>query len=103
MRTFVFLCVQKWNQMSRFQRKLILLIILVLYFVFLLVLQKYQAEIPKIVEDDVEGPRLVRISIKPFGKKEDQEENEEARKQLQTVSQTECNNYMVTNVAKVVV
>lgn len=79
---------QRWNQLPRFQRKLILINILVAFFLFLLVLQKFQADLQHIVEDDVDGPRLIRITVAPFGKKESQEETEAARQELQQVSNT---------------
>lgn len=93
---------QKWNQMPRFQRKLILLTLLVVYFIVLLLLHKLQSEKSEIVVNEVEGPRIVRITITPFGMKEVQEENEEARAEFQKVRNIRMYNWpcFITNSAK---
>lgn len=81
--------------MPRCQRKLILLIILISFFVLFLILTKLQAQMPDVVEDNVidldpnDGVEKneVQIKLSAFGKKEDQIESEQARKELQEVKQ----------------
>lgn len=75
--------------MPRFQRKLILLVILITFFVIFLLLQNLHVEERQIVQDEIEGPRVIRLTIRPYGKKEDQHEVEASREEIQEVSTME--------------
>lgn len=81
--------------MPRFQRKLILLLILVNFMIFFLILLKLQSTAPAYYQEEEQVPEeekpsvnqiQIHIQLSPFGKKQDQEEEEKARKELQKVS-----------------